>query len=167
MAIAWKLKKVEGQLTKDLKETNLSFRRLGEKYGVSGQAIFSFCDGRRIKRPRRPKTEHTEKCPICKTLLRIARRPHSDFISLQTIKEALNIGDVKRLYHLRILREKGLISQKFGKLQSKKVERAYKLYFKKGLPVRSIERQVGLKNFHPVIGQHRAYGWNVPERFPK
>jgi len=42
MAIVWKLRKVQDRLIKDLKETTLSFRSLGKKYGVSGQAIFSF-----------------------------------------------------------------------------------------------------------------------------
>ena len=167
MAIRRKLKKVEDRLIKDLKKTTLSFQTLGKKYGVSRQAIFSFCDSRGIKRPVRPKIEHTDKCPICKTLIRIAKKPHSDFISLQTIRKALKNGDGKRIYHLWILRKKGLISQQFGRLQSKKVERAYKLYFEKELLIKTIAKKVGLKNFSSVIAQHRSYGWDIPKRLPK
>jgi hypothetical protein len=40
---------------------------------------------------------------------------------------------------------------------------AYQLYFKKRLPVRTIGRQAGLINFHAVIKEHRALGWDVPD----
>ena len=66
-------------------------------------------------------------------------------------------------YHLSILKRKGPVSQKFGRLQSRKVERAYKVYFKKRLPVKTIGRQVGLKNFYAIIKEHRALGWDVPK----
>ena len=163
MGNAWKLRKVKDRLIEDLKETTLSFRRLGKKYGVSRQAIFAFCDSRGIKRPTRPKIEHMDGCAICKSLIKIAKRPHSDFISSKTINAELKIGDVKRRYHLRILRRRGLISQKFGRLRSKKREQAYRLYFEEGLPVSIIERKTGLKNLHTVIAQQRTWGWTIPE----
>jgi len=61
--------KVRDQLVKELKETTLSFQRLGEKYGVSRQAVFGFCERRGIQKPDRPKIEHTEKCSICRSLV--------------------------------------------------------------------------------------------------
>jgi DNA-binding transcriptional ArsR family regulator len=133
---------------------------LGKKYGVSKQAIFGFCKRRGINRPKR---EHTGKCSICQGLIRFAKKLHSDFISSHTIKEQLGLGQGQFLYHLRILRKKGLISQKFGRLRSKKAEWAYQIYFKKRLPIRTIGRQVGLKNFHAMIKKHKVLGWDVPD----
>ena len=159
MGTRGQLRRVENRLIKDLEETTISFPRLGKKYGVSKQAIFGFCSRRGIKRPKR---EHTEKCSICQGLIRIGKKPHSDFISSHTIKKQLGIGQGAFFYHIRILRKKGLISQKFGRLQSRKAERAYQIYFKKRLPVRTIGRQVGLKNFQSVIQRHKVAGWNVP-----
>jgi hypothetical protein len=126
---------------------------------VSRQAIFGFCQRKEIQRPRR---EHTKECSICQSIIRIAKKPHSDFISSQTIKKQLGLVKSKWLYHIRILRKKGLISPKFGRLQSMKAEKAYQIYFKKRLPVRTIGRQVGLKNFYAVIKEHTALGWDVP-----
>ncbi len=157
------LKRVEDRLTRDLKRTTISFRQLGKKYGVTHQAIFEFAQRKEIKRPKKPKREHTKNCSICQSIIRIAKKPHSDFIACQTIRKQLEIEGSKWLYHIGILRKKGLISPKFGRLQSKKAELAYQLYFKKRLPVRTIGRQAGLLNFHAVIKQHRALGWNVPD----
>jgi biotin operon repressor len=162
MKHTWKLRSVGDRLIKDLEETTLSFAELGKRYGVSRQAIFGFCQWRGIKRPKKPKREHTQNCSICQSLLRIAKKPHSDFISSQTIKEQLKLRKPKWLYHIHILRKKGLISQKFGRLKSRKAEKAYQIYFKKRLPVRTIGRQVGLKNFYAIIKEHRALGWDVP-----
>jgi hypothetical protein len=159
MGIVGQLREVEDRLIKDLEETTIPLLRLGKKYGVSKQAIFDFLQRRGIKRPKR---EHTEKCLICQRLIRIAKKPHSDFISFRTIKKALGIGTSKWHYHLGILRKKGFISQKFGRLQSKKVERVYQIYFKRRLPVSVIGKQVGLKNFHSVLERHRVLGWDVP-----
>jgi len=160
MGTPGQLRRVEDRLTKDLEETTIPFWRLGEKYGVSRQAILAFCNRSGIKRPKR---EHTEKCPICQSLIRIAKKPHSDFISSHTIKKQLGLEKVNILYHMGILRKKGLISQKFGRLHSKKAELAYQIYFKKRLPVRTIGRQVGLKNLHSIIKRHKASGWDVPD----
>ena len=157
------LKKVEDQLIRDLKETTLTFQRLGEKYGVTRQAVFGFCDRRGIKRLNRIAIEHTKRCSICKSLIGFARHPHSDFVTSHTIKAKLGIKDGQWGYHLSILKRKGLVSQKFGRLQSRKAERAYKIYFKKRLPVKTIGRQVGFKNFYAIIKEHRALGWDVPK----
>ena len=159
MGIVGQLREVEDQLIKDLEETTIPCLRLGKKYGVSKQAIFQFIQRKGIKRPKR---EHTGKCLICKRLLRISKKPHSDFISSRTIKEELGARGATLDYHLRILRRKGLISQKFGRLQSQKLERAYQIYFKRKLPMSVIGKQVGLKNFRSVLVQHRVSGWNVP-----
>ena len=159
MGTAGQLKEVEDQLIKELKETTVSSLRLAKKYKVSKQAIFQFIQRKEIKRP---KSEHTEKCRICQRLLRISKKPHSDFISSRTIKGKIRVGGATLNYHLRILRKKELISQKFGRLQSKKLERAYQIYFKRRLPISEIGRQAGLENFRAVIGQHRASGWDVP-----
>jgi len=153
------LRKVEDQLIKDLEGTTIPQWRLGKKYGVSKQAIFDFLQRKEIKRPKR---EHTEKCLICKRLLRIAKKPHSDFISSRTIKKTLGIGTSKWLHHRSILRKKGLISQRFGRVSSEKVEQAYQIYFKKRLPVSEIGKQAGLKNFYSVLERHRVSGLDVP-----
>ena len=153
------LKRVENRLIKDLKESTLSFADLGKRYGVSKQAVCEFAQRRGLKRPT---IEHTQNCPTCQSIMRIAKKPHSDFISSRTIKKQLGLVKSKWLYHLRILREKGLISPKFGRLKSKKAEMAYQLYFTKRLPVVTIGRQVGLKNFNSHIWKHRALGWDVP-----
>ena len=163
MRNTWKLRRVKDRLIKDLKESTLSFAELGKKYGVSRQAIFEFAKRRGIKRPKRPKRGHTKKCSICQSLIRIAKKPHSDFISSQTIKKQLRLKGPTLFYHIHILRNKGLISPEFGRLQSRKAELAYQLYFKKRLPVRTIGRQAGLINFHAVIKEHRALGWDVPD----
>ena len=109
------LRRVEAQLIKDLEETTIPFQRLGEKYGVTRQAIFDFCTRKGIKRP---KTDHPEACCICQALIKIAKQPHSEFISSSTIKEQLRLGEGELSYHVRLLRKKGLISQKFGRLWS-------------------------------------------------
>ena len=105
-----KLRRVEDRLKKDLEETTIRLLSLGKKYGVSKQAIFDFLQRRGIKRPKR---EHTEKCLICQRLIRIAKKPHSDFISFRTIKKALGIGTSKWHYHLGILRKKGFIQSQW------------------------------------------------------
>ena len=160
MGTPGQLRRVEDRLIKDLEETTIPFWRLGEKYGVSKQAIFLFIDRKGIRRPKR---EHTEKCSICQGLIKIAKKPHSDFITSQTIKKQLGLGKANFPYHIAILRKKGLISQKFGRLRSRRVERAYQIYFKKRLPVRTIGGQVGLKNFHSILKQHKDLGWDVPD----
>ena len=159
MRQSWKLKEVKDRLIKDLKESTLSFADLGKRYGVSKQAVCEFAQRRGLKRPT---IEHTQNCPTCQSIMRIAKKPHSDFISSRTIKKQLGLVKLKWLYHLRILREKGLISPKFGRLKSKKAEMAYQLYFKKNLPVRTIGRRVGLKNFNSFIKRHRASGFDIP-----
>jgi hypothetical protein len=161
MGTQGQLKKVEDRLMKDLKETTLSFGKLGKRYAVSRQAIFNFCQRKGINRPKR---EHSpKKCSICQSLIRIAKKPNSDFISYQTIKEQLRIRTRELTKHIGILRENGLISQKFGRIRSKRVDLAYQIYFKKRLPVSTIGLRVGLKNFRSVIGKNRALGWDVPD----
>jgi hypothetical protein len=155
-----KLKRVEDLIIKDLENTTISFRRLGKKYGLSHQAIFAFSQRKGIKRPKR---EHTNHCSICQSLIRISKKPHSDFICSHTIKDELRIHKARWLYHLQILRKQGLISPKFGRLKSRKAEKAYQIYFKKRLPVRTIGRQVGFRNFYAIIKEHRALGWDVPD----
>ena len=163
MKNTWKLRRVKDRLMKDLKKSALSFAELGKRYGVSRQAIFEFAQRRGIKRPMRPKRDHTKECSICQDLIKISRKPHSDFISSRTIKEKLRLRSGQWVYHLRILKKNGLVSGKFGILQSKKVERAYQIYFQKRLPVRTIGRLAGLRNFNSFIRKHRALGWDVPD----
>ena len=158
-----RLRNVEDQLTEDLKRTTIPLRQLGKKYGVTYQAIFDFAHKRGIKRPKRPKREHTKNCPICLSLIKISKTPHSDFISSLTIKEELKLKGPTFLYHICILRKKKIISPKFGRLHSRKAELAYQLYFTKRLPVVTIGRQVGLKNFNSHIWKHRVLGWDVPD----
>ena len=159
MGTSGQLRRVEDRLKKDLETTTIPFLSLGKKYGVTKQAISLFVHRKGITRPKR---DHIEKCLICQGLIRMGKKPYSDFMCSQTIKEKLRIKTPTWSYHLRILRKKGLISQKFGRLHSKRSELAYQIYFKKRLPVTTIGRQVGLKNFHSVIERHRVLGWDVP-----
>jgi hypothetical protein len=46
----------EDELTRDLKRTIIPFWKLGEKYGVSKQAIQAFQRRRGIERPPKPKS---------------------------------------------------------------------------------------------------------------
>jgi hypothetical protein len=152
----------EDNLVKDLKETTLSFKKLGERYGVSRQAIHVFYKKQGIKRPVKPRGHQTEECRLCQKLIQISKKPHSEFISIHTIVKETGGSGAKCRYHLRILRDRGLVSQKFGRLHSKRAEKAYAIYFTKRLPIRMIGRKVGLKNFQSVIQNHRELGWNVP-----
>jgi len=152
----------ENKLVKDLKETTLSFKKLGKKYGVTRQGVHIFCKRQGIKRPEKPKRHQTEQCPLCQKLLQISKRPHSEFISTHTIVKEIGGPWGKYPRHLRTLRSKGLVSPKFGRLHSKRIEKAYAIYFTKRLPICKIGREVGLKNFPSIIRQYRALGWNIP-----
>jgi len=152
----------EDNLVKDLKETPLSFKKLGERYGVSRQAVHAFFKRQGIKRPVKPRGHQTGECRFCQKLIQINKKPHSEFISIHTIVKKIGGSRVKYRYHLQTLRDKGLVDEKFGRLHSKRAEEAYAIYFKKRLPIRTIGRKVGLKNFQSVIRKHRELGWNVP-----
>jgi biotin operon repressor len=149
-------------LMKDLEGTTLSFKKLGKKYGVSRQAIHGFSKRQGIKRPVKPRGHQTEECRLCQKLIQISKKTHSEFISIQTIIKKIGESWVKCLSHLRTLRDKGLISERFGRLHSKRLEEAYAIYFKKRLPISTIGRKVGIKNFHSIIGRHRKLGYDIP-----
>jgi len=156
------LKGKEDNLVKDLKETTLSFRKLGKKYGVSRQAIHVFYKRQGIKRPVKPRGHQTGGCRLCQKLIQISKKPRSEFISIHTIVKKLGGSRAEYRYHLRTLRDRGLVDEKFGRLHSKRAEEAYAIYFKKRLPIRTIGLKVGMKNFQSVIRKHRELGWNVP-----
>jgi len=84
MGTRWRLREVEDQLTKDLRETTLSFKRLGEKYGVSKQAISLFCHTKGIMRltsSKQQKPVHSEReCQICQHLIGISKKSNRDLI---------------------------------------------------------------------------------------
>jgi hypothetical protein len=157
-----KLHGKEDNLVKDLKETTLSSKKLGKKYGVSGQAVYGFSKRQGIKRPLKSKGHQIKECRLCQKLIQISKKPHSEFISIHTIVKEIGESKGKYLYHLRMLRDVGLVSQRFGRLRSMRAEKAYAMYFTKQLPILTIGRKVGLKNFPAVIGRHRKLGWNVP-----
>jgi biotin operon repressor len=157
-----KLQDKKDKLMKDLKETTLSLDKLGEAYGVSGQAILAFCKKQGIKRPKRPRGHQTGECLLCQKLIQISKKPHSDFTSIHTIAKKTGKLRAEYLYHLRILRDKGLVSERFGRLRSKKAEKAYAIYFTKRLAISRIGRKVGIRNFQSLIQKHRELGWNVP-----
>lgn len=148
------------KLLKDLRETTLTYEKLGKKYGASKQAIHAFCKRQGIK--RKPRGHETKGCPLCQKLIQISKKRHSEFISIHTIVKETGEGYPKYRYHLRRLRDKGLVSQRFGRLRSKRAEKAYAIYFKKRLPICRIGWKVGLKNFSEAIIRHRALGWDVP-----
>jgi biotin operon repressor len=151
----------EDKLVKDLKETTLSFRKLGKKYGVSMQAVHNFSKRQGIKRPVKPRGHQTGECRLCQKLIQISNKPHSEFLSIHTIVEETGGSRAKCLSHLRALRSKGLVSQRFGRLRSKRAEEAYAIYFTERLPIRMIGQRAGLKNFHSIIRRHRELGYNV------
>ena len=152
----------EKDLVKDLKKAALSLKKLGKKYGVSRQAIHSFYKRRGIKRPVKAKGHQTEECPLCQKLIQISKKPHSEFTSIHTIIKITGESRARSLRHLRILRNRGLVSQRFGRLRSKRVENAYAIYLAKRLPIRTIGQKAGLNNFYSVIKQHREWGYDVP-----
>ena len=152
----------EDDLVRDLKETTLSFKKLGKKYGVSRQAVYAFFKSQGIKRPVKPRGHQIEECHLCQELIQISKKPHSEFISIHTILKKMKGSRPRCLYHLRKLRDKGLVDEKFGRLQSKRVEKAYAIYFRERIPIRMIGRKVGLKNFPSIIIKHRQSGWNIP-----
>ena len=162
MARSGILKGKEDNLVKDLKETTLSFRKLGERYGVSRQTVHDFFKRQVIKRPKRPKGHQTAECRLCQKLIQISKRPHSEFISIHTIVKETGGSRTKCRYHLRTLSERGLVEEKFGRLQSKRAEKAYAIYFTKRLSIRMIGRKVGIQNFQSVIRWHRKLGYDVP-----
>jgi len=162
MGTIGQLREVEVQLIKDLEETFVPLWRLGEKYGVSKQAIFNFCQRKGIKRLKKQKREHTEHCKICQNLIRISKQHRSEFISSHTLKENLGLKRNDWIYHMGILREKRLIPENFGRMYSKKTELAFQIYFKERLPISVIGRKVGLNNFHVVLKRYKTSGWDVP-----
>ena len=152
----------EDDLLEDLKRTSLPFEKLGKKYGVSRQAIHNFCKRQGIKRPKRPRGHQIEECRLCQKLIQISKKPHSEFISIHTILKETGASRGKYFNHLRILRGKGLVSQRFGRFRSKRLEEAYGIYFKKRLRIHTIGRKFGLKNFYAITRQHRGLGYDVP-----
>jgi len=149
-------------LVKDLKETTLSFKKLGKKYGVSRQAVHGFSKKQGIKRPMKPRGHQTERCRFCQKLIQISKKPHSEFISIHTIEKKMGGSWAKCFYHLQTLRDRGLVSERFGRLRSKRLEKAYQIYFTKRLRIHTIGRKVGFKNFPSLIRQHRKLGYDVP-----
>jgi len=145
-----------------LEGTTLSFEKLGKKYKVSKQAIYGFCKRQGIKRPKRSWGHQTGECHLCQKLIQISKKPNSEFISIHTIAKETGELWVKCFRHLRTLRDKGLVTERFGRLKSKRAEKAYAIYFTKKLPIRAIGRKVGIKNFQSFIQKHRELGWNVP-----
>jgi biotin operon repressor len=152
----------EDNLLKDLKETTLTFKKLGERYGVSRQAVHAFSKRQGIKRPVKPKGHQTGECRLCQKLIQISKKPHSEFISIHTIVKETGGSRAKCRYHLRTLRDRGLVDEKFGRLYSKRAEKAYAIYFTKRLPIRTIGRKVGYKSFYSIIQWHRGLGYDVP-----
>jgi hypothetical protein len=67
----------------------------------------------------------------------------------------------ENVHHLRMLRNMGLVSQRFGRLRSKRVEKAYAIYFTKRLSIRTIGQKVSLTKFHSIIKQRRERGYDV------
>ncbi len=157
-----RLQAKKDKLVKDLEETTLSFKKLGKKYGVSRQAVHAFFRKQGIERPSKPEKHRCEECPLCQKLTQISRMPRSEFISIHTIEKETGEARAECRYHLRMLRERGMIEKKFGRLRSERVEKAYAIYFKERLPIRTIGRRFGFKNFQSVIIKHRKSGWSVP-----
>jgi DNA-binding transcriptional regulator YhcF (GntR family) len=131
-------------LVKDLKETTLSFEKLGERYGVSRQAIHGFCRTQDIKRPLNHRGHQTGECRLCQKLIQISKKPQSEFISVHTIVNETEESKAKYLYHLQRLRDKGLVDEKFGRLLSKNriADEVFKEIFPKKLSRSQSSEQV-------------------------
>lgn len=121
------------EVIKDLEKTTLPLAILGEKYGVTKQALSQFVKKEGIRREPAPrkKGHAVDQCSICGSILRISKIPHSEFLTGRTIRERLRPSVRYERYrrHIRILKEEGLMHQKFGGLASKKSEKAYAMYF--------------------------------------
>jgi len=128
--------------------------------GYRDRRSTAFAKGGGIK--RKLKGHETERCPLCQKLIQISKKSHSEFVSIRTILKETGAKYPKYRYHVRRLRDKGLVNQRFGRFRSKRMEKAYAIYFKKRLPIRTIGWRVGLKNFSADIIRHRALGWDVP-----
>ena len=152
---------------RDLKRTSLPLSTIGKKYGVTRQALSVFMKRAGFLRPLRTPRVHNnqaDNCFICQRLIKISKEPHSEFLTSHTVRDKLgpDVSYERYLRHLKILKERGLVHPKFGCLISKRIERAYSLYFSKRLPVYKIGRMVGLKNFAGIIRRHHEYGWEIP-----
>jgi biotin operon repressor len=164
MGTIGQLKAVKMQLIRDLTASTAPLEELGEKYGVTRQAISQFAIKRGMRRPRR---KHTDGCPICHQLMIIAKRHPSDFISGQTLSKKLKLRRVELSYHLNLLRESGLVAQHFGRIQSKKIEAALQNYFKVRIPIVSIGKKTGNRKYYSMIKKYKDLGWNITVPFRK
>jgi len=121
MGTGGQLKEVEDQLIRDLRETTMSFGRLAKKYGVSRQAIFLFCSTKGITRSTTNKKQMPkhweEKCWICQNLIKISKKSDGNLTYYETLKGQLEFQGIDLWPHLTILRKKGLVSRKFGRLR--------------------------------------------------
>ena len=129
---------------------------------MSKQAIYEFSERQGIKRPAKPEGHQIEDCRLCQKLLQISKEPHSEFISNPTIVKKTEVPRERCLYHLKRLKERGLVDEKFGRLRSERAEKAYAMYFTKRLSIQAIGREVGYKSFYSIIQRHRALGWGIP-----
>ena len=95
-------------------------------------------------------------------LIQIGKEPHSEFISNPTIVKKTGVSRDRCLSHLKRLKERGLVDEKFGRLRSERAERVYAMYFTEGLPIQAMRRKVRYKSFYMTVRRHRESGWNVP-----
>jgi hypothetical protein len=132
-------KGIEQELIDDLREGIIPITDLSKKYGLARQSIYNFIKRKGIKRPEK---RHPDECSICQDLVKISKEPYSDFLAIETIRKRLGLEKKEYFYHIRFVRKKGLVSRKFGKLRSQKVERAYQIYFTKRMSISAIGRRV-------------------------
>ena len=159
MGIPGQLRGVKSELIKDLEQTPVTLSQVAKKYGVSRQSIYDFIERMGVKRPER---RHPKECPICQAVIRISKEPQIEFLCIDTIRKELGVEKATFLYHMRVLRKKRLVSRTFGRIRSKKVERAYQIYFTKSLPISTIGRLVGLKSLWSILKRYKDLGWDVP-----
>jgi len=152
------------EVVRDLKRTRLPLGVIGYRYRATRQVLSVFMKRAGIERPLRPSRHQVDSCPVCRGLLRVSKVPHNEFLTGRTIRGRLrpSVRYERHRRHIRKLKQKGLVHQKFGCLNSKKLEKAYAIYFPEKLPVYEIGMRAGLKNFHATIRQHRKWGWEVP-----
>jgi hypothetical protein len=163
------------ELISDLQHSGLSFKKLGEKYGVTRQGIHCFYVrnkeeiGERFKakpipKPTPPPHAFT-RCKICQQIITIGREEWSYLTwSLGMIGREVGLSDRKEIRtHLTALKKVRRIPLDLGRISSDKKALAYRVYLTEDLPVKKIGKMFGLKNFFSLIAQNRKRGLKVPD----
>jgi hypothetical protein len=162
------------ELIADLRDSGLSFKKLGKKYGVTRQGVHCFYVrnkeeiGERFKPKPIPKPapppHSVTRCKICQRIREISREKWSYLTwSLGMIMGEVKLLKVKELgFHISALKRARRIPLNLGRVQSDKIAQAYRIYLTKAIPIYKIGFRVGLKNLTAIIIGHQKAGLKVP-----